>query len=129
MKYDDTSIKEWTVFVLSLKGGDYYIGYTSAPNLMIPRYLRGDDEKCSQWVRSHGGGKLHWHGSFVGTQYDAVKYVTRQVVNLCEKVGLERVRGGFLVSTDNDKHKNEVLRYQERPVSMPGPNWRPWKRS
>jgi len=123
-RYDDEVVREWTVFVLRMANGYYYIGYTSCPRLSIPRYERGDEEKCSKWVCLHGGGEVSWRQKFSGTQYDAIRYVTRQVLRLCDIVGISKVRGGFLVTMDDDKHKREATAIRGGTQCMPGPKWR-----
>jgi predicted GIY-YIG superfamily endonuclease len=95
-----------TIYILKLKGGNYYIGKSDNPAKRFEEHING---RGSAWTRKYAPVKL-MRTILNASPFDEDRYVKEYMA----KYGIEKVRGGSYVTEELDYSQYEALQKEIR---------------
>ena len=92
--------KHWTLYVLRLQDGKFYVGITSnTPEIRMQEHLNG--VRVAYWTAKHKPIEIiHTEDLGIIEKSKAEKYENKMVRALMKQRGLNNVRGGDLTSVE-----------------------------
>lgn len=109
----------WWLYALDLQDGHYYVGITRRASVDY-RYMQHVTGKGAKWTQLHPPIRIRWTrklGHMI--ESEAVVIETATTLQFIDAYGIDRVRGGRLVSSDPIKHHRQVQKMlgKRRPLS------------
>lgn len=102
-RIDKSIVRDYTLYVLELERGNYYVGITARKNVSI-RFQEHADGKGAQWTKAHRPVRIiETRPLGKRTQGSAARVEDDVTIEYVDNYGINRVRGGSLcqVSTKN----------------------------
>ncbi len=103
----------WTLYVLRLENGNYYVGITAVTALQ--RFRKHKSGKGAVWTKLNPPIEII-HEESLGYLYEsqAVKLETDKTLEVMKTYGIERVRGGSLVQVNAVVHKKTATKLMNK---------------
>lgn len=103
----------WTLYVLRLENGNYYVGITAVTPLQ--RFKQHESGKGAVWTKLNPPIEIIQEES-LGYLYEsqAVKLETDKTLEVMKTYGIERVRGGSLVQVNAVVHKKTATKLMNK---------------
>lgn len=119
-KIENNPVRDYTLYILNLEGGKYYVGITITGNI-DKRVKTHSIGKGAKWTTLHKPMDiLHEEPLGVMTLSKATILETEKTIELIDIYGLPNVRGGGICQLNEGTAYRELTKYRERSQNRAG---------
>lgn len=105
-------VRHWTLYTLYLSGGNYYVGITAYKTAKT-RYEQHTNGTGAKWTKLHKpSGILEEKLLGFMPESEAIEYETAKTIEMIDLYGINKVRGGKIVSVSSKSAQNQYNKFK-----------------
>lgn len=114
VKYKEKDrVRNWTLYTLYLNGGNYYVGITAYKTAKT-RYEQHLNGSGAKWTKLHKpAGILEQKPLGFIPESEAIEHETAKTIEMIDIHGINKVRGGKIISTSSKSAQNQYNRFKK----------------